>query len=212
MIQFDLARVSGGPGDPEESGEPVNFRPVYEFLTRFDARTRLEIGRLLNAPVAIDQLHMEASLDNGILELTHAGVLLAGSPVTATALLDEGEDCIRLNSELHLDHLSLDLLNRFIDRERDVGGTLEALELGAPVAAIRRTNTSSPCNWQFPPAVSPLRGTGMIFRWHSIHSRLISTGLSPECYRSTANFWVNPFQSQPVSVPSNLFNRIISGP
>lgn len=131
LIQFDLARVSGGPGDPEESGEPVNFRPVYEFLTRFDARTRLEIGRLLNAPVAIDQLHMEASLDNGILELTHAGILLAGSPVTATALLDEGEDCIRLNSELHLDHLSLDLLNRFIDRERDVGGTLEALELGS---------------------------------------------------------------------------------
>ena len=131
LEQIDLQRLFDGAEEPGENEESTDFRPVYELLTRFDARANIKIERLLNAPLPVSDLMLEASLEEGVLDLSKAELLLAGSAVTAEALLDTRSDCVRLTSRLQITDFDLGQLNRFLDNNASLGGRLDQAELGS---------------------------------------------------------------------------------
>ncbi len=131
LEQIDLQRLFDGAEEPGENEESTDFRPAFELLARFDARANINIERLLNAPLAVDDLMLEASLEEGILDLSRAELLLAGSPVVAGALLDMRSDCVRLTGGLQISNFDLGQLNRFLDDGANLGGRLDEAELGS---------------------------------------------------------------------------------
>ena len=130
LEQIDLQRLFYDADQPDRSEESRNFRPVYELLAPFDARANIKIERLLNAPLPVDDLMLEASLEEGVLDLSRAELLLAGSPVAADALLDMHTDCVRLTGGLQISNFDLSQLNRFLDDDASLGGRLDEAELG----------------------------------------------------------------------------------
>ena len=131
LEQLDLQRLFDGAEEPGKVGESTDFRPVYEFLSRFDARAQIEIERLLNAPLPVAEVTLEASLEESVLDLSKVELLLAGSPMVAEALLDMRTDCVRLTGGMRIANFDLGQLNRFLDAEASLGGRLDGAELGS---------------------------------------------------------------------------------
>lgn len=125
LDQLDMGRMSEAFAENEESGfEETDFQPVYDLLAQFDARIKIEIDQLLNAPLTASKLVIEASLEDRLLTLGKAGLLLAGSPVTANAVFDMRPGCARLAGELQVSRFKLGELNHFLGDEAALGGHL----------------------------------------------------------------------------------------
>ncbi len=131
LEQIDLQRLLDGAEEPGENEESRNFRPAFELLARFDARANIKIERLLNAPLPVDDLILEATLEDGVLDLSKAELLMAGSPVAAEALLNMRTDCVRLTGGLQISNFDLGQLNRFLDNDASLGGRLDEAELSS---------------------------------------------------------------------------------
>jgi hypothetical protein len=131
LQQLDLRRLLDGAEKPGEKKDPFSFRPVYEFLGRFDARVNIGVGSFLNTPLAVDELAMDASLEGGVLELTRAEFLLAGSPVSAVALLDTRGACAGLSGTVRILNFDLDQLNRFLDDGASLGGRVDQADISS---------------------------------------------------------------------------------
>lgn len=131
LQQLDLLRLHAGTEGTGKNEESINFRPAYELLARFDAGLKISIEELLNAPLKVQKLVLEAGLEEGVLNLSNAEWLLAGSPVTAQALLDTREDCVRLTGGLQISDFEIVQLNRFFDEGASLGGQLGKTELGS---------------------------------------------------------------------------------
>ena len=131
LEQLDLQRLMGGAEEPGEIEESADFRPVFELLSRFDARANIEIERLLNAPLPVAEVVLEASLEESVLDLSKVELLLAGSPIVAEAMLDMRSDCVRLTSGMRISNFDLGQLNRLLDDEASLGGRLDEAELGS---------------------------------------------------------------------------------
>jgi uncharacterized protein involved in outer membrane biogenesis len=131
LEKIDLQRLFDGAEEPGENDKSTDFLPVYELLTRFDARANIEIERLLNAPLPVDNLMLEAILEEGVLNLNRAELLFAGSAVAAEALLDMRSDCVRLTSRLQIADFDLGQLHGFLDDDASLGGRLDEAELGS---------------------------------------------------------------------------------
>jgi len=131
LEQIDLQRLVDGAEEQGENEESADFRPAFEFLARFDARANIKIERLLNAPLPVDDLMLEASLEEGVLDLSRAELLLAGSPVAAEASLDMRTDCVRLTGGLQISNFDLGQLNRLFDDDASLSGRLDGAELGS---------------------------------------------------------------------------------
>jgi len=131
LEQIDLQRLKDASENPEENGEPFSFQYVYEFLAQFDAKVTIRIDRLLNAPLPVDEVVLEASLEKAVLDISKAEWRLAGSPVVAEASLDMNSDCAPLRSEFRLSEFNLDHLNLFLSDDAGLGGRVEEIELGS---------------------------------------------------------------------------------
>jgi len=127
LEQLDLSRLRQGAGEQGENGEEAaDFQAIYDTLSRFDARVKLSIGRLPDAPVKTENLVFEADLEDGVLSLNKAEFMLAGSPVAARAVLDTRIDCAILNTAIEISQFELAQLNPFMGSEEELGGTLGA--------------------------------------------------------------------------------------
>jgi uncharacterized protein involved in outer membrane biogenesis len=131
LKQIDLQRLMNATEGPGENEEPFNFQPVYGFLAQFDTRANIRVDRLLHAPLPIEKLVVEASLEKAILEISKAEWRLAGSSVKAQASLDMNSECARLKTGFKLSEFSLDHLNRFLGDEASLNGRMAQVEFSS---------------------------------------------------------------------------------
>ena len=132
LDQLDMGSVSAAFAENDGSGpETTDFQPIYDLLAQFDAHVNIEIGQLLNAPLTASELVIEASLDDSLLTLDKAGLVLAGSPVTANAVFDMRPGCARLAGELQVSRFELRELNHFLGDEAALGGHLGTARLSS---------------------------------------------------------------------------------
>jgi uncharacterized protein involved in outer membrane biogenesis len=133
--QVDLEQlpgmVSADPGTqtkPESEfgpqSESTDYDSVFELLADFDAQATIWIGRVLNAPLPLEYLAIEASLADHAIDLEISELLLAKNPLTATAKLDMRPACARLTSRIQVSQLDLGKLKPLLDQEVRLGGTL----------------------------------------------------------------------------------------
>jgi uncharacterized protein involved in outer membrane biogenesis len=133
LAQLDLELFTSGldEGAGESDQETAGFQAVFDLLAQFDARARVSIDRLLNPVFPIDGLVLDTRLDNGLLSLNHAELLLAGSPVAAQATLDLRPDCPQLTSNIQISDADLALLGQFMDADSAIGGQLKQAALSS---------------------------------------------------------------------------------
>jgi len=131
LKQMDLQRLMGAADDSDENEEPFDFQPAYDFLARFDARMTVRIDRLLNAPLPVEEVVLEASLEKSVLDISTAEWQLAGSPVVAEVSLDMNSACARLRSGFRFSEFNLDHLNHLLGDDAALGGRVDEAELGS---------------------------------------------------------------------------------
>ena len=132
LDQLDMRRLSEALAENGAGGsEETDFQPVYDLLAQFDAHVSIKIDQLPNAPLTASKLVIEASLENRLLRLDKAGVLLAESPMTANAIFDMRPGCARLVSELQVSGFELRELNHFLGDKAALGGHLGRARLGS---------------------------------------------------------------------------------
>lgn len=120
LSQLDLQRLSA---DGDENEHPdAGFDPFFDLLGSFDGRFSLQLGRLLNAPIAVDELALQARLDRGLLTLDRADVFLSGTHLEANGELETGLPCPSLASQILLHDADLQVLNQWLKPGTELGG------------------------------------------------------------------------------------------
>jgi len=77
---------------PTTAATPINLQP----LQWADARLRLKVARLLRAPYRLDQLDLQAGIDNGVLDLQRVAGRAWGGRLDASGSADAGSRQLRL--------------------------------------------------------------------------------------------------------------------
>ena len=128
--QLDVAGLTALLEPADNSGrEKMNLQPVYDVLSGFDAKLKVGIGQLLNLPLPVDELLVEASLQDRHLAMSGSVLVQQVTPVTARLSLDMQADCARLDSDLKATGLKLDEWNSLLGENSMLGGTLEEIRI-----------------------------------------------------------------------------------
>jgi len=130
LNKLDLEQLSAkqekpaGPADPD-----TGFSTFFELINQFDGKLNLRLGRLLSAPVPVDELAVQARLEQGLLSLDHIDVFVSNNPVEASGELDTGLPCPRLESRLLLHDFNLQALNQWLKPGTELGGKAERVQM-----------------------------------------------------------------------------------
>lgn len=128
--QLDVAGLTALLEPADNSGrEKMNLQPVYDVLSGFDAKLKVGIGQLLNLPLPVDELLVEAILQDRHLAMSGSVLVQEVTPVTARLSLDMQADCARLDSDLKATGLKLDEWNPLLGENSMLGGTLEEIRI-----------------------------------------------------------------------------------
>jgi hypothetical protein len=133
LPELDFAVFTGRPAEPSGNESPwtTDLLPLFNALASFDARVALRVGRLLNVPLGMEAEHLsiEAGLDDGILSVSQAGMVLEGAEISGEARLDSTAGCPILESRWEASGLHAGMIEPFIDDDPEFGGTLESLHI-----------------------------------------------------------------------------------
>jgi len=127
LAHLDLEQLTANLDQNSGKGDmdPASLQPIFDVLAQFDAKAKVKIDHLLNAPLQMDRLVFDTSLHDGVLSLEHSEVLVAGSPLTVQAALDMRSDCAQLTSELRISNVDLSYLNTFLEAGSKIGGRVD---------------------------------------------------------------------------------------
>jgi AsmA protein len=92
LDRFVTAADQGTAPSPTTAATPINLQP----LQWADARLRLKVSRLLRAPYRLDQLDLQAGIDNGVLDLQRVAGRAWGGRFDANGSADAGSGQLRL--------------------------------------------------------------------------------------------------------------------
>jgi len=128
-IDFDKLLAGTQADSSTENWQDISLQPLIEELQQFDAGVQIDIDEILGTPLPIENLSFSGRLNQGELFLDGAELILAGSPLSASAELDLNAECPELISELQLGEFDLDILNQFFDQEPAVGGSVKQADI-----------------------------------------------------------------------------------
>jgi len=92
LDRFVTSANQGAAPAPTTAATPINLQP----LQWADARLRLKVSRLLRAPYRLDQLDLQAGIDNGVLDLQRVAGRAWGGRLDASGSADAGSRQLRL--------------------------------------------------------------------------------------------------------------------
>jgi AsmA protein len=92
LNRFVTSADPGTASPPTTAASPINLQP----LQWADARLRLKVSRLLRAPYRLDQLDLQAGIDNGVLDLQRVAARAWGGRLDASGSVDAGSGQLRL--------------------------------------------------------------------------------------------------------------------
>lgn len=129
LAHLDLEQLAEDLDENAGEGNPdwASLQPIFNVLAQFDARAQVKIDRLLNAPLQVDNLVFDISLDDGFLSLDQSELLLAGSPVTAQATLNMRSKCAQLTSEVRITNADVGYLNALLKTGSTIDGRVDQL-------------------------------------------------------------------------------------
>lgn len=136
--QLDLSPfvVGAAQSQPRKSPEPAtraasdkNLHETVGLLQSFDVHTRLRVGRLLNSPIAAENIVLRATLENGLLLIDDGHASLAGNTINASARLNTTADCPRLDVTASLSGAGLQALAGLFATDLPLTGSVRKLEL-----------------------------------------------------------------------------------
>jgi AsmA protein len=92
LNRFTAPAQRGAAPAPVAAAAPVNLQP----LRLADARLRINVARLLRAPYRVDDLQLQAGIDNGLLTVQRAGGQAWGGRFDASGSADAGSGRLAL--------------------------------------------------------------------------------------------------------------------
>jgi len=92
LDRFVTAADQAAASAPTTAATPINLQP----LQWADARLRLKVARLLRAPYRLDQLDLQAGIDNGVLDLQRVAARAWGGRLDASGSANAGSRQLRL--------------------------------------------------------------------------------------------------------------------
>lgn len=126
---LDLAALAGNGNAEEESAiAELELEPYFNQLLGFDGNIDLKVGRIMNVPLAMDELAIQARLDQGLLRVDRADIFLSGSLVEASGELDLRQRCPQLKMQLLFHELDLQLLEPWLTPPAGFGGNVSRAE------------------------------------------------------------------------------------
>ena len=103
-IDGSLNTLDLGDFDKESEQDTGDFHlaPYLDLLDQFDGSFEFKVGEVTGLPLSIQELFLEATVENGLLLVRSADAFIAGSPVKMSGRLDSHSDCPSLESSWQL--------------------------------------------------------------------------------------------------------------
>jgi hypothetical protein len=98
--------------DDGEAFMDLALSPAFQILQRFDAAADLLVRKIGLGAVSLEDLRLQARLENGRVEVGRLSLSINGQTLAATGMLDTADQCPAFEADWRLDGLDTDWLQR----------------------------------------------------------------------------------------------------
>ena len=130
-LQPDLFGSASAKSAENDDLKAVDLRSLFDALREFDAKIHISVDELRSAAVHIENLNLDASLNDGRLALSRFQMLFMGSPIDAEARLEMRGECGEFRAHGRATDIDLKLVTELLASKSAIAGNLDRLEFNA---------------------------------------------------------------------------------